>query len=62
MQRIKDLEGRLRADMTRNGIGKEAQDNIEQDISSFAMDGFPESNAAGYLLGISLGNSIDDAV
>jgi error-prone DNA polymerase len=62
MQRIKDLEGRLRADITRNGIGKEVQDNIEQDISSFAMYGFPESNAAGCLLGISLGNSIDDAV
>jgi len=28
MQRMKDLEGRLRAGMTVNGIGKEAQDNI----------------------------------
>jgi DNA polymerase III alpha subunit len=29
--------------MTRNGIGAEAQDNIVQGISSFAMYGFPES-------------------
>ena len=41
MQRMKDLEGRLRSGMTRNGIGAEAQDNIVQGISSFAMYGFP---------------------
>jgi error-prone DNA polymerase len=50
MQRMKDLEGRLRAGMTRNGIGTEAQDNIVQGISSFAMYGFPESHAASFAL------------
>jgi hypothetical protein len=34
MQRMKNLEGRLRDDMTRNGIGPEAPDNIMQGISS----------------------------
>jgi error-prone DNA polymerase len=50
MQRMKDLEGRLRAGMDRNGIGPEAQDNIVQGISSFAMYGFPESHAASFAL------------
>jgi error-prone DNA polymerase len=50
MQRMKDLEGRLRSGMTRNGIGAEAQDNIVQGISSFAMYGFPESHAASFAL------------
>ncbi len=50
MQRMKDLEGRLRAGMTRNCIGPEAQDNIVQGISSFAMYGFPESHAASFAL------------
>jgi error-prone DNA polymerase len=50
MQRMKDLEGRLRDGMTRNGIGREAQDNIVQGISSFAMYGFPESHAASFAL------------
>src|SRR5579863_6400897 len=50
MQRMKDLEGRLREGMSRNGIGAEAQDNIVQGISSFAMYGFPESHAASFAL------------
>jgi error-prone DNA polymerase len=50
MERMKNLEGRLRAGMTRNGIGPEAQDNIVQSISSFAMYGFPESHAASFAL------------
>jgi len=50
MQRMRDLEGRLRDGMTRNGIGREAQDNIVQGISSFAMYGFPESHAASFAL------------
>jgi error-prone DNA polymerase len=50
MQRMKDLEGRLRTGMTRNGIGTEAQENIVQGISSFAMYGFPESHAASFAL------------
>ena len=50
MQRMKDLEGRLRSGMTRNGISTEAQNNIVQSISSFAMYGFPESHAASFAL------------
>ena len=50
MQRMKDLEGRLRSGMTRNGISPEAQDSIVQGISSFAMYGFPESHAASFAL------------
>ncbi len=50
MQRMKDLEGRLRSGMRQNGIGSEAQDNIVQAISSFAMYGFPESHAASFAL------------
>jgi len=50
MQRMKDLEGRLREGMTRNGITPEAQNNIVQGISSFAMYGFPESHAASFAL------------
>jgi error-prone DNA polymerase len=50
MQRMQNLEGRLRDGMTRNGIGTEAQNNIVQGISSFAMYGFPESHAASFAL------------
>lgn len=50
MQRMRDLEGRLRSGMTRNGIGQKEQDNIVQGISSFAMYGFPESHAASFAL------------
>jgi error-prone DNA polymerase len=50
MQRMKDLEGRLRSGMTSNNIDREAQDNIVQAISSFAMYGFPESHAASFAL------------
>jgi error-prone DNA polymerase len=50
MQRMKDLEGRLRAGMTCNGIDAQAQDSIVQGISSFAMYGFPESHAASFAL------------
>jgi error-prone DNA polymerase len=47
---MKDLEGRLRAGMTRNGLSHEVQDNIVQSVSSFAMYGFPESHAASFAL------------
>jgi len=50
MQRMRDLESRLRAGMIRNGIGQQEQDNIVQGISSFAMYGFPESHAASFAL------------
>jgi error-prone DNA polymerase len=50
MQRMRDLEGRLRSGMTSNGIGQQEQDRIVQGISSFAMYGFPESHAASFAL------------
>ncbi|HEY2473087.1 MAG TPA: error-prone DNA polymerase [Terracidiphilus sp.] len=50
MQRMRDLESRLREGMMRNGIASEAQDSIVQGISSFAMYGFPESHAASFAL------------
>ena len=50
MQRMRDLEGRLRSGMTNNGIGQQEQDRIVQGISSFAMYGFPESHAASFAL------------
>ena len=50
MQRMRNLEGRLRSGMTSNGIGPAEQDNIVQAISSFAMYGFPESHAASFAL------------
>ena len=50
MQRMRNLEGRLRSGMTSNGIGPAEQDIIVQAISSFAMYGFPESHAASFAL------------
>lgn len=50
MQRMRNLEGRLRSGMTVNGIGQAEQDTIVQAISSFAMYGFPESHAASFAL------------
>ena len=50
MQRMRNLEGRLRSGMTSNGIGPAEQDTIVQAISSFAMYGFPESHAASFAL------------
>ena len=48
--RMKNLEGRLRAGMTRKGIDANTQDKIVQHISSFALYGFPESHAASFAL------------
>ena len=49
-ERMKNLEGRLRAGMTRKGIDANTQDKIVQHISSFALYGFPESHAASFAL------------
>jgi error-prone DNA polymerase len=49
-ERMKDLEVKLRADMTVNNIDLKTQDNIVQNISSFALYGFPESHAASFAL------------
>ena len=49
-ERMKNLEGRLRAGMAANGIDPATQENIVQQISSFALYGFPESHAASFAL------------
>ncbi|WP_035348050.1 DNA polymerase III subunit alpha [Edaphobacter aggregans] len=49
-ERMKNLEGKLRAGMNANGIDTTTQDNIVQNISSFALYGFPESHAASFAL------------
>ena len=49
-ERMKNLEGKLRAGMTTNGIDFATQENIIQNISSFALYGFPESHAASFAL------------
>ena len=50
MERMVDIEKQLRAGMTKNGIGPEAQDQIVRSITSFALYGFPESHAASFAL------------
>jgi error-prone DNA polymerase len=48
--RMKVIEKKLRAGMTRNGILGEPQEQIIQSITSFALYGFPESHAASFAL------------
>jgi error-prone DNA polymerase len=50
MQRMLDIEKRLRAGMTERGISGPAQDQIVKSITSFALYGFPESHAASFAL------------
>jgi len=50
MERMVEIEKRLRDGMTKNGIGQEAQDQIVKSITSFALYGFPESHAASFAL------------
>src|SRR5579864_7872521 len=49
-KRMAEIEVKLRAGMTRNGIAEEAQQRIIQSITSFALYGFPESHAASFAL------------
>jgi error-prone DNA polymerase len=49
-KRMKEIEARLRAGMERNGISREAQEQIVLSITSFALYGFPESHAASFAL------------
>lgn len=49
-ERMKNLEGKLRAGMTANKINPSIQETIIQNISSFALYGFPESHAASFAL------------
>jgi error-prone DNA polymerase len=49
-ERMKNLEGKLRTGMTANGIDPKIQETIIENISSFALYGFPESHAASFAL------------
>jgi error-prone DNA polymerase len=49
-KRMREIEVKLRAGMTRNGMAPAAQDEIVQSIVSFALYGFPESHAASFAL------------
>ena len=49
-ERMKNLEGKLREGMTSNRISPEVQEQIIENISSFALYGFPESHAASFAL------------
>ena len=48
--RMKEIEAKLRAGMTHNGIPPKAQEEIILSITSFALYGFPESHAASFAL------------
>src|SRR5205085_3930623 len=50
MQRMKEIEARLRQGMTENGISPDSQEQIVLSITSFALYGFPESHAASFAL------------
>ena len=47
---MKEIEAKLRAGMTQNGIATAAQEQIILSITSFALYGFPESHAASFAL------------
>ena len=49
-RRMKEIEIKLRAGMTQNGIENGTQDSIVKFITSFALYGFPESHAASFAL------------
>ena len=49
-ERMQAIETKLRAGMTQNGILPEAQNEIVQFITSFALYGFPESHSASFAL------------
>ncbi|HEY0141780.1 MAG TPA: error-prone DNA polymerase [Thermoanaerobaculia bacterium] len=50
MERMAEIEKRLRDGMTEKGIAPEAQEQIVKSITSFALYGFPESHAASFAL------------
>ncbi|HXI26319.1 MAG TPA: error-prone DNA polymerase, partial [Pyrinomonadaceae bacterium] len=49
-QRMKEIEKKLRRGMTRKGINGKVQEEIIEQIASFALYGFPESHAASFAL------------
>jgi error-prone DNA polymerase len=50
MERMHEIEARLRRGMTERGIVGEAQEEIVRGITSFALYGFPESHSASFAL------------
>ncbi len=48
--RMHTIEERLRAGMTRKGISPAAQEEIVQQVTAFALYGFPESHSASFAL------------
>jgi len=48
--RMREIEAKLRAGMTHNGIPPKAQEEVILSITSFALYGFPESHAASFAL------------
>ena len=50
MARMHELEAKMRAGMSANGLLPAVQDGIVQSIQSFALYGFPESHAASFAL------------
>src|SRR5436190_10128778 len=50
MERMEEIEKRLRAGMAKNGIDGAAQEQIVKSITAFALYGFPESHAASFAL------------
>jgi error-prone DNA polymerase len=50
VEKMNAVVARLRAGMAANGITGQAQDDIVQGITSFALYGFPESHAASFAL------------
>jgi error-prone DNA polymerase len=49
-RRMAEVEKKLRAGMTANGITGETQEDIVRSITAFALYGFPESHAASFAL------------
>ena len=49
-QRMKEIEKKLKRGMTRKGISGQVQEEIIEQIASFALYGFPESHAASFAL------------
>ena len=47
---MREIEVKLRRGMQENGISPEAQEQMIQSITSFALYGFPESHAASFAL------------
>jgi error-prone DNA polymerase len=50
VERMKEIEARLRRGMSERGIAGKTQDDIVRSITSFALYGFPESHAASFAL------------